>query len=100
MRISRLFKSNNSETGLPPPPPSVDVILVWMNDRLESSPHCCIAALQAGEMQVCGCASESGNLSDICVDCSGAQTALRAQFGGVEVFWGRDDLKRIIPSHF
>lgn len=80
------------------PPLSVDISCV--NDCLESSSHCCIAALQAREMQVFGCANESANLSDIYVDCSGAQTALRAQFGGFEVFWGWDDLKRIIPSRF
>lgn len=65
-----------------------------------SSHHCCIAALQTAQMQVCGCANEAGNLTDICAYCSGTQMGLRAQFLVFEVFWWWDDLKYKIISNF
>lgn len=48
----------------------------------DSSPHWKLSK------QVCCCATEAGNLADICVHCSGAQTALKAQFDEFDVFWG------------
>lgn len=60
----------------------------------DSSPHCEFSK------QVCCCATEPGNLADICVHCSGTQTALKAQFDEFDVFSGWEDLKWIILSSF